>query len=483
MNFISPLFFGFMLLVLLLFYLAPLSKRKYLILCFSYLFYAHWSLPFIGVILFTTSVDYFFSKKIASGTKKKQRLLWMMGAITINLIVLAVFKYFYFLMDSGVGFLQLLGYQLFVEKTIHIILPLGISFYTFEAISYMVDVYRGKSPAKNWLDYNFFIMYFPHLISGPIIRFEQLSNQYHSQIKNPSLSRIAKGVELLVLGYIFKVLIANSAAVISDELFNDFVNPGILQSYTGVLAFTVQIYFDFLGYTHIARGASLLLNIELPLNFDHPYLARNIGDFWRRWHISLSNWLKDYLYIPLGGSRLGFSRTCINIMLTMLICGLWHGAGGTYIIWGAYHGGLLVGHRYIKAFQEQLSEEKRTFILNNPVYRTFTILLTFICISLGWVIFRASSTDYAFIVFSRLFNLKGLIIEVKQTMSAGDYDQILWIVLFLVACFSGPWVVRLLEDFYRPLPYGSKVVLVALTVLFCWFASSGEYVPFIYFQF
>lgn len=275
----------------------------------------------------------------------------------------------------------LIGIDLPIPKVVNIILPLGVSFYTFEAISYIVDIYRGEKPASNWLNYNFYIMYFPHLISGPIVRYKEIYQQYEGTIELPEFSRINEGLRLVLYGFIFKLVIADGVASTVDSIFNNYQNATHLESWLAAIAFTVQIYFDFLGYTHIARGVSLFFNIKLPLNFNHPYNAVNISDFWQRWHISLSLWIRDYLYIPFGGSRGTLIKTVNNLIATMFIAGLWHGASWNYAIWGAYHGMLLsIYHIYRNKFKN------KNIALANSYHRIASIAFTFLCVVVGWVI-------------------------------------------------------------------------------------------------
>ncbi|MGH2510927.1 MAG: MBOAT family O-acyltransferase, partial [Ktedonobacteraceae bacterium] len=337
MNFVSEMFIVFLLVTWLTFMVIPARLRTVLLTIASYVFYATWSLPFIGVILLTTTVDYFASRFIYDNFRsRRKRKAALLVAITINLLVLGLFKYLNLFLGTNNSLLSLAGIRNPLPPHLDIILPLGISYYTFEAISYVVDVYRGGKPANNLWNYNFYIMYFPHLISGPIIRYGELRKQYNDGLQRPSPDRIALGVELIILGYIFKVAIANNAALIADPVFADPRAASSFAALLGTLAFTTQVYFDFLGYTHIARGVSLLFNIQLPLNFDHPFCATNISNFWQRWQISLSLWIRDYLFIPLGGSRAGHVRTIFNLLLIMAIAGAWHGAGWTYIVWGLF---------------------------------------------------------------------------------------------------------------------------------------------------
>ena len=466
----------FLLAVWLLFLFLLPKYRAPMILVASYLFYATWSIPYIAVILFTTTVDYWMSRVIDRSDNPLKRKCALTFGLIINLLVLAYYKY---------GLLHWFGWELNIPpemgalgSVLNVILPLGISFYTFEAISYMMDVYRGHEPAKNWLDYNFYIMYFPHLISGPIIRYGELWLQYKEPLKLPSLERLAKGFELILLGYCFKVLIADYAAKISDPVFASPETVGVLVTYAGVLAFTVQIYFDFMGYTHIARGVSLLLNIEMPLNFNHPYHAQNISDFWARWHMSLSRWIRDYLYFPLGGSRCSQARTLFNLMTTMLICGAWHGAGWTYVVWGGWHGLLLCVYHVYKTSREKLGVT--TTMLSNRYYDLASMGITFMAVVAGWVFFRATDFANAAAVFANLGNVGQALGELS---ASGSLKQLAIIALLLLCCWVGPLAVRVLEGWYRPLPYWAKVQVACVAMLLCWVASAENAVPFIYFQF
>jgi alginate O-acetyltransferase complex protein AlgI len=486
MNFVTWEFTVFLFLTVLLFVLLPSRMRFWLLLAVSYLFYASWSFIFIGIILLSTSVDYVLSRIIFRTSSAQQKRLLLTAGIAANLVVLGYFKYVNFFLNSAHSLFSWLHIQSPLPEFIQTILPLGISFYTFEAISYLVDVYRGKAPAKNWLEYNFYIMYFPHLISGPIIRFEELREQFGKGWALPSLERIGQGMELILLGFIFKLLIADPVSQLVDPVF---MKPGAASSLStliAVLGFTVQIYFDFMGYTHIARGASLLFNLELPLNFNHPYLACNIRDFWNRWHISLSRWIRDYLYIPMGGSKGAPSRTITNLLCTMLIAGAWHGAGWTYIAWGGYHGVLLaVAHASelagkrpgIRLFAQAWGK------LPAHVSQSLTIASTFILVVIGWVLFRAPNFPTAVQVLQKAANVPHLFQEILDVVQRKHYLPLSQLIVLLLLCFSGPWMIQWVGRLYRPLPFWAKAQLACILAVLCWFLTASEQIPFIYFQF
>ncbi len=485
MNFISSAFVLFLTITFLLFVLAPVRWRKGLLLVASYLFYGTWSIPFIGLILLTTTTDYWFSQFIFKSQTQARRKLFLVLGLTVNLIILGYFKYANFFLETGFQLMNLLHLAPATASAplLNILLPLGISFYTFEAISYLSDVYRGKEPARSFLDYNFYIMYFPHLISGPIIRFCELAPQYSQPLRLPTFKRLAQGLELILLGFAFKVLIADRVAPMADEVFAAAAHPDTLETYIGILAFTVQILFDFMGYTHIARGTSLLFNIELPLNFNYPYLASNISDFWQRWHISLSRWIRDYLYFPLGGSRATIVRTCSNLIVTMLIAGAWHGAGWTYIAWGGLHGLLLAGYHFYKHMRDHVLHLKPETIERQLAYRLLSWGLTFWAIITGWVFFRATDFKTAGILIQKLYSPWLLASDIIRNISTGHFTELVTLVSLLLCCVSGPWVINWIEKLYRPLPIWARVQVACLFLVLCWILTANSIQPFIYFQF
>lgn len=486
MHFVSTTFAIFLIVVLALFYVLPPRLRKPLLWVASYVFYATWSLPFIAVILLTTTLDYGLSKAISASVSAQKRKTLLIAGIVINLLILGVFKYCNFFLETAHSLGHWLGWEQVLPEQLAIILPLGISFYTFEAISYMMDVYRGEKPAPNWLSYNFFIMYFPHLISGPIVRFKELWAQAAEPLHRPSLVRIGRGLELIFLGYLFKVLIADPASMVVDPLFHDSKAAqaaSVLVTYLGVLGFTVQIYFDFMGYTHIARGISLLFDIELPLNFNHPYLATSISNFWERWHISLSRWIRDYLYFPIGGSKLSLGRTAANLMVTMFLVGLWHGAGWGFIMWGLYHGALLSLYHGYRGFLDRLAQPWVQTLRANPIYRLLGMVLTFISVVFGWVLFRAPDLSSAMVIWKHLLQVDVLWKTLTSVLPTGDLTLTLQLGLLLVCCFAGAWTIRILSRTSATLPYWLKVHVACVVSLFCWIFGSEAVIPFLYFQF
>jgi alginate O-acetyltransferase complex protein AlgI len=341
MLFNSFQYWIFFFVVLAFFYSVPFRAGKVLLLCASYVFYMWWNPRFIVLILTSTVVDYFLGILLETASGGRKRFL-LIVSLVVNLGILGFFKYYNFFASSLATLLHLPESSVVLQ----IILPVGISFYTFASLSYTIDVYWGKMKAvRNFIDYAFFIAFFPHLIAGPIIR----ARQFISQIqywRRPAAIVVQSGIILILSGLLKKIVFADRFAVVSDSYFNNpAAHPGWLSAWTAGIAFANQIFFDFSGYTDIARGCAKVLGFEFPLNFARPALARNPADFWQRWHITLTLWLRDYLFMPLSRMRRGRFVLYRNLMVVMILVGLWHGASWTFVLWGAYHGALLIGYR------------------------------------------------------------------------------------------------------------------------------------------
>ncbi len=484
MNFATPAFLLFLVVVATGALLAATPKaRKILLLVASYVFYATWNIPFIGLILLSTSIDYFLSKHIAASEKIADRKKLLTLGIVVNLAILGVFKYFNFFVDSTNQILGTLFQHGHALHHLALLLPLGISFYTFEAISYLVDVYRGEAPAESFYQYNFYIMYFPHLISGPIVRYKELAPQVKDGAFLPSVETVKKGLELIVLGLIFKVIFADCVSELADPVFASVQTAKVSAVYVAWAAFTAQIYFDFMGYTHIARGVSLLFNIALPLNFDHPYNASNISNFWERWHISLSRWIRDYLFIPMGGSRGGAVRTLLNLLATMTIAGFWHGAGWPFIIWGAYHGFLLLVYHVVKPLRESVKSSITTSGTLARLYGFASGTLTLLLVSVGWIWFRSPDLHTGLLFCGKLTRLTTLCHEQAKLINKSDYTFFATMLMLIVMCTAGPLVVRLCNKLSIDIPYWIKVQAATTALVLCYIFAGTETKPFIYFQF
>src|SRR5579863_5579442 len=395
MLFNTAEFFVFLAIVLAVFYASPRAFRRVVLLIASYVFYLSWNYKFVVLLLGLTVVDYGAAIAIegASAARKKPFLLISLAA---NLGMLGFFKYYNFFADN---LAQLLRYPPH-SWTFSIILPLGISFHTFQSISYVVDVYRGEQAAiRNPIDYALFISFFPQLVAGPIVRAREFFADLNAW-KHPNEEEVLRGVMLVVLGLTKKMAFADQFAQIADSYFQNLAaHPGTPAAWSGVGAFAMQIFFDFSGYTDMAIGMALLLGFHFPTNFRRPYLAFSITDFWHRWHISLSRWLRDYLYIPLGGNRHGSLMTYRNLMLTMLLGGLWHGASWNFVIWGGYHGALLG--------LERVCGRKRFQDPPHWLLYPFRAMLTFVLVCVGWVFFRAATLHDSVYVIQQMFSWHG----------------------------------------------------------------------------
>jgi D-alanyl-lipoteichoic acid acyltransferase DltB (MBOAT superfamily) len=369
-------------------YLTYLALPRYrwqnlLLLAASYVFYGAWDWRFAALMAMTTVIDFTCGRLIARSTTPRRRKAFMAVSICSNLTVLGFFKYYNFFLESLDSLLAPLGVNT-AGLHFNIVLPVGISFYTFQSIAYAVDVYRGDCPAaRRFLDFALFISFFPQLVAGPIERPKGLLER----IGRPRVfdeGRFLRGLCLVFWGFWKKVVLADNLAAIADPLFNESASLRGAQAYLAVVAFAFQIYCDFSAYSDIARGLAKLLGFELIRNFEYPYFAVNPSDFWRRWHISLSNWLRDYLYIPLGGNRGGALRTYRNLTATMLLGGLWHGASWNFIWWGAYHGALLCGHRLLTGGKALAKEGAAR------LSRLWAVLLMFQLTLFGWLLFRCT---------------------------------------------------------------------------------------------
>jgi alginate O-acetyltransferase complex protein AlgI len=376
--------------VLLLYYILPFRWQNHMLLAASYAFYAAWDWRFLSLIFISTTVDFYVGKLLAETEnlrRKKHILFW---SVLFNLGFLGFFKYFNFFAGNLHHLLALLGLHTSLTS-LNIILPVGISFYTFQSMSYTLDIYRGDmKPTARYLDFALNVAFFPHMVAGPIQRAHSLLDQITAP-RQTTRDQFAEGLYLILWGLFKKMVIADNMALITEPIFAQAGGFTAGQVLTGALAFAFQIYGDFSGYSDIARGTARLLGFRLMVNFNLPYLATNPQDFWRRWHISLSTWLRDYLYISLGGSRKGEARTYLNLLLTMLLGGLWHGAAWTFVLWGFYHGALLMAHRFLQQHLPKRTSPLSPFAAG--VWQWTRIAFMFVLTLYGWLIFRAQSLD------------------------------------------------------------------------------------------
>lgn len=405
MLFCSQAFLLFFAIVFATYWALPWSRARIaLLLVASFYFYASWNRWLAALIGLSATFDFAVGLGLECSRSARKRSLLLGLSLVANLGLLAYFKYANFFLGSLESMLRAFGSEASLP-VLRVMLPIGISFYTFEAINYTVDVYRRRVPAeRNLGHFLLFITFFPHLVAGPIVRARDFLPQLR-QTKRWDWARIQLGAQYFLLGLFKKLAIADRMAAFADPVF---AHPGDYSSHAvwvAALAYTLQIYCDFSGYTDMAIGCAHLLGYKLAANFNLPYLARNVSEFWRRWHISLSTWLRDYLFIPLGGSLGSRRRTYLNLLVTMTLGGLWHGASWTFVIWGTFHGLLLIGHRLFRdlcAARPSLSA-----LLLGPLGTLARIGLTFVSVCIGWVIFRATSFGLAVAMLQRMFRPHG----------------------------------------------------------------------------
>ncbi len=475
MVFSSTIFlFGFLPAVIICYFgqqlVAPKRLRNTVLLCFSYLFYLYGAAGFLLILVLSTLADYALGQLIARTIKHKR--LWLTLSLLLNLGLLAYFKYANFLVGE-LNSLFLFWQHSPIEWQA-VILPIGISFFTFQKLSYIIDVYRGKSPAlNNIVDFALYIAMFPQLIAGPIVRFGTIRAQLKG--RRESWNQFYNGILRFCWGLAKKVIIANSCGQITDIVFN--LKPELLDTkvaWLGALGYTLQIYFDFSAYSDMAIGLGMLFGFTFPENFNRPYSAVSITDFWRRWHITLSRWFKDYLYIPLGGNRRGTARTCLNMAIVCVLCGLWHGANWTFLLWGIYHGGFLVIER-ISGLRDLAHHKYRV------IRRSGTLLIVII----GWVLFRSESIFQAIEFLTAMFTFSDLPISYELSRAL-NYRNVLFMMAALPVFFLPANVsfVKFIFEKKEPIPVVAGVLLILLLLPYCAaLIVGGASSPFIYFRF
>ena len=395
MLFNSLLFAFFFILVYILYRFLNHKWQNKILLAASYVFYGAWDWRFLSLIIISTVLDYFCGLKIHGAINEKKRKFFVSLSIIGNLSILGFFKYFDFFAANLKNLLDCFGFSV-QPHFLNIILPIGISFYTFQTMSYSLDIYRRKmAPTKDFLDFALFVAFFPQLVAGPIERAKNLLPQI-SRPRTITYDNYITGGWLILRGYFKKIVIADSLAIIVNDVYQTPAAVPCLLCLLATYAFAFQIYCDFSGYSDIARGLAKLMGIDIMQNFNQPDLARNPREFWQRWHISLSTWLRDYLYIPLGGNHHGRFNTYRNLMIAMLLGGLWHGAAWTFVVWGFYQGILLIIHRYV--FFDHIIKVKK-----NVFTDIASRILMFHLVCLGWMIFRANSLGQFLLFIRQIF--------------------------------------------------------------------------------
>lgn len=468
MVFTTQIFiFYFLPLFLLVYYQLPIAWRNVWITLASYVFYGWWEPWFSGLMLFTTVMDFMWGRVITRpGATRTQQKLAVLACVVTNLSFLGFFKYYMFTAETLNQILAAVGARPF--HVMQVVLPIGISFYTFHSLTYIIDLYRGHAtPAKSFSNFSAFVALFPDLVAGPIIRYKTLAEQLHQRDHTPE--RFASGVSIFIVGFAKKILLANPCGQVADAMFQA-ANLGALDAWVGALAYAFQIYFDFCGYSDMAVGLGRMLGFEFLRNFDAPYRSESITELWRRWHISLSNVLRDYLYIALGGNRLGEGRTYFNLAVVMLLGGLWHGAKWNFVIWGAYHGLLL-------AFERWRGKQSVYYALPRPG----RIAVTFLLMLFSWVWFRADDLPSAVAFFQAMFGF-GAPGTAAPLLAALVYTP--YHLIILGVCVALVFQPLQAHDWAQaPVTWGRTAVLAPLFVFALMFMFAQDFNPFLYFQF
>ncbi len=472
MSFVSMAFLLLFVVSYLACRLAKTREQKHIILLIgSYLFYGYWDARFLLLLILQTYISYFLAKKIERAETKQNAKTFMIIGVSISLCILGFFKYFNFFVES---FAQIFGIKSL--GALSIILPVGISFYTFQALSYLIDVYKGTLKAcDRFLNISLYISYFPQLVAGPIVRASDFLPQLEED-RVMNRQNLVQGLQIFLFGLIKKVVIADRLAVAVDTVFASPVSYSGLSIFLAVVAYSIQIYCDFSGYSDMAIGVAKTFGYDLCKNFDMPYLSKNPTEFWQRWHISLSTWLRDYLYIPLGGNRKGKVRTKINLMLTMLLGGLWHGANWQMVFWGALHGGALIVH---KTFREETN--RRGVKIQNSVLKAavsaLSIIGMYLFTCLCWIFFRAQSFSSAVLIIQRILTGAGGI--QYYFVFTFVFAAIIIIAIAIGSVKNHGHGYYPLLDFNK---FSSKVLIILIVLLTMMFFYAGD-TAFIYFQF
>ncbi|MGQ0828177.1 MAG: MBOAT family O-acyltransferase [Bacteroidota bacterium] len=479
MVFSSP-FFIFVFLPAVLFLIG--ITRKYfhniILLIASLFFYAWGSVSHSFIFIFSILLNYVFGLLIA---KEKSAKLFLGIAIIANLLLLGYFKYFNFFIENINSFLSGSNTQPIIIQ--NIVLPIGISFFTFHALSYIIDVYRGRvSAQRNLLDLALYISFFPQLIAGPIVRYIDVADQLNN--RTLSLNKATTGIQRFIFGFAKKVIIANTMGAVVDQVFDiptNQISSGL--AWLGIIAYTFQIYFDFSGYSDMALGLAKVFGFNFPENFNYPYVAQSVKEFWRRWHISLSTWFRDFLYIPLGGNKKGKKRTIINLLIVFFCTGLWHGASWNFIIWGLFHGMFLL--------IERIGGDKIISHAWKPLRIGYTLLIVMV----GWVFFRSENLEGAFGYLSRMSFIPST--TNLQMLSITEFINAKIIFILIVATLYSfgifRWGIKLIEQSFRTINKehsyqlvfhsGKFVTSMSLFLITLLYLAGSTYNPFIYFRF
>lgn len=471
MLFNSLQFLIFFPLVCIIYFILRSNKSRIpFLLIASYYFYMNWNPAYAILILTSTLLTYLcgiFVEKNDSDKHKKK--LFLTISLIINFSILFIFKYFNFINDSVFAIMEYVGIRWSVPN-LDVLLPVGISFYTFQAVGYSIDVYRGTIKAeKNFITYALFVSFFPQLVAGPIERAKNLLPQFYEEHKF-DYNNVVEGLKLMLWGFFMKICVADTLSEYVNAVFNNVEHHNGTSLILATIFFTFQIYCDFGGYSNIAIGAARVMGFRLMENFHYPYFSLNIKEFWRRWHISLSSWFMDYVYIPLGGNRVKYPRHLLNLMITFLVSGIWHGANWTFVLWGALHGCYqVIGNM----FRKYIYTPKYTTVIS----KVFSTLFCFFIVAFAWIFFRANNVNDAFLIIEKIFTQQGLLFVDESSFVYGFAGLFVLIIKDFKDNFNID--IHFMHSKYVVIRYISVVALITYILLFGAFGSG----QFIYFQF
>lgn len=424
----------------------------------SIFFYGYWDYRFVGLLLISISFDYWVAQKIYSSPRTKRN--WMCATVVLNMSVLIFFKYFNFFSDSFIPFLQQFGLS---NDQTSIVLPIGISFYTFQTLSYSIDVYRQKlKPINNLIDFVIYVSFFPQLVAGPIERAASILPQLQSKL-TPTKDQIKEGFFLIVIGLFQKVMIGDACSRVVDHVFFDMTRYSSFEVCCALFLFSFQIYADFSGYSNMARGIAKLVGIDLQINFRQPYFSKNLSEFWQRWHISLSTWFRDYLYIPLGGNKKSNIRVYLNLIVVFVLAGIWHGAGINFLCWGVYHGVFLIVSKLLKKIY---------------VPKFVGVVVTFFIVLIGWSIFRIETIGQWAVLYDKLINFTIGSFYIRFLMMVFTYGIAIISIDWAQVYWKDQAILNRLSNQYIALGIAAGLLFVSFV-----FILLNKPTPFLYFQF
>ncbi|MEZ4720863.1 MAG: MBOAT family O-acyltransferase [Flavobacteriales bacterium] len=478
-NSLEYLLFLPLVFVLYWFVFKKTQSQNVLLLIASYVFYAAWDYRFLALIILSSGIDYLSGTKVYNAKDQRDKKRWLLVSVVMNLGALAAFKYFDFFISSWIDLMDTIGVRTNLE-VLNIVFPVGISFYTFQTLSYTIDIYRGKmEPTKDWVAFFGFVSFFPQLVAGPIERAKDLLPQFN-QTRAFDYNTAVDGLRQILWGMFKKVVVADNCAILVNEVFGHYEEAQPLQLLAGVCLFFIQVYGDFSGYSDIAIGSAKLFGFKLSLNFSTPFFSRSFGEFWRRWHITLNDWFRDYVYFPLGGNRKGRFRMYFNIVVVFGLCGFWHGAQWTFIFWGLANALLFVVERLLVRDKE---ETEITGVKLFHLGQLVRMIIVFLAVALTLVFFRAKDLDEALGYFGGMLNFSG---QHSFDFSASTRHQamILKLSLFIPAMVIGEWLSRGQDHPLQRMPKnrGFRYSIYIVLTLLCIEYLYGD-VPFVYFQF